>query len=74
MMTNTPNFRRLFLIATLLVIAIIATLAIWLTPRPYLIWNASKSVPIGWYFVEHRQPKLHEIAVIKLKDWPERYA
>jgi len=73
-MTNTPNFRRLILIATILVIAIIITLAIWLTPRPLLIWNASKSVPIGWYSVERRQPKLHEIAVVKLEDWPELYA
>ena len=74
MMTSTPNVRRLFLIATMLVIAIIITLAIWLSPRPWVIWNTSKSVPIGWYFVEYRQPKLHEIAVVKLEDWPELYA
>ena len=73
-MANIPNPWRLFLVATLLVIAIMSTLAIWLSPRPLVIWNASKSVPIGWYFVEHRQPKLHDIAVVKLKDWPQLYA
>ncbi|MDP8997676.1 MAG: S26 family signal peptidase [Pseudomonadota bacterium] len=73
-MTNTPKFWRLILIAIMLVIAIIVTLAIWLSPRPLVIWNASKSVPVGWYFVEHRKPKLHEIAVVKLDNWPELYA
>jgi type IV secretory pathway protease TraF len=60
--------------ATALLIATALVLIIWLIPRPLLIWNASKSVPIGWYFVEHRKPKLHEIAVVKLEDWPELYA
>ena len=74
MMTNSPNLRGLVLITIVLLVAIVAILAICLTPRPLLIWNASKSVPIGWYFVENRQPKLHEIAVVKLEDWPELYA
>jgi type IV secretory pathway protease TraF len=73
-MANTPSFRRLAFIVIALLFAIAAVLAVWLFPRPYLIWNASKSVPIGWYLIEHRQPKLHEIAVVKLKDWPELYA
>lgn len=73
-MANIPNVRRLFLIAIMLVIAFVITLVIWLSPRPLVIWNASKSVPIGWYLVEYRQPKLHEIAVVKLEDWPELYA
>ena len=73
-MANTPSFRWLALIVIALLFAIAAVLAIWLIPRPYLIWNASKSVPIGWYLVEHRQPKPHEIAVVKLEDWPELYA
>ena len=73
-MASCPNFRRFLLIAIVLVIAIVTTLVIWLSPRPYLIWNASKSVPIGWYLVEHHHPKLHEIAVVKLADWPELYA
>ena len=29
-----------------------------INPVPLLIWNASESVPIGWYFVAKRQPKL----------------
>ena len=73
-MANTTNVRRLMLMAIVLVIAIVIVLVIWLIPRPLLIWNASKSVPIGWYFIEHRQPKLRQIAVVKLDDWPELYA
>jgi len=73
-MANTPNARPLMVMVIVLVIAIVITMSIWLIPRPLLIWNASKSVPIGWYLVEHRQPKLHEIAVVKLADWPELYA
>ncbi len=73
-MANTTNVRRLMLMAIVLVVAIAIVIVIWLIPRPLLIWNASKSVPIGWYFVEHRQPKLHEIAVVKLDNWPKIYA
>jgi type IV secretory pathway protease TraF len=43
-------------------------------PVPLVIWNASNSVPIGWYFVAKRQPNLTEIAVIRLPDWVEIYA
>jgi type IV secretory pathway protease TraF len=43
-------------------------------PMPRLIWNASESVPIGWYFVEKRLPKIGEIAVIKPVDWVQLYA
>jgi type IV secretory pathway protease TraF len=74
MMAYTPNLHRLVLINIALLFAVAALIAIWLISRPLLIWNASKSVPIGWYFVEHRQPKLHEIAVVKLEDWPKFYA
>ena len=73
-MAVTKRIRRLVLMAITLLIATVLVLAIWLTPRPFLIWNASKSVPIGWYWVGHRQPKLHEIAVVKLEDWPKLYA
>jgi type IV secretory pathway protease TraF len=41
---------------------------------PLLIWNASESIPIGWYFVEKRQPVIGEIAVIKPVDWVQLYA
>jgi len=74
MMVNITSFRILVRINIVMLFAVAAVLAIWLTPRPLLIWNASKSVPVGWYFVEHRKPKLHEIAVVKLADWPEVYA
>jgi type IV secretory pathway protease TraF len=43
-------------------------------PVPLVIWNASNSVPIGWYFVAKRQPNLTEIAVIRLPEWVEIYA
>ncbi len=45
-----------------------------INPVPLVIWNASKSVPIGWYFVAKRQPKIGEIAVIKPVDWVQIYA
>jgi type IV secretory pathway protease TraF len=45
-----------------------------LNPVPLVIWNASASVPIGWYFVAKRQPKIGEIAVIKPADWVQIYA
>ena len=73
-MSQFSNRNQLVFIATTLLIAIALVLVIWLSPRPFIIWNASKSVPIGWYYVEHRQPKLHEIAVAKLDDWPQRFA
>jgi type IV secretory pathway protease TraF len=44
------------------------------SPVPLLIWNASESVPIGWYFIAKRQPKIGEIAVIKPTDWVQIYA
>ena len=73
-MTPSPNRNQLVLIAIALLTAIALVLVTWLSPRPFVIWNASKSVPIGWYYVEHRQPRIHEIAVVKLEDWPQLYA
>ncbi len=43
-------------------------------PVPFLIWNASASVPIGWYVVAKRQPMIGEIAMIKPVDWVQLYA
>ncbi|MCC7482818.1 MAG: S26 family signal peptidase, partial [Hyphomicrobiales bacterium] len=43
-------------------------------PAPLLIWNASESVPIGWYLVARRPPKIGEIAVIKPAEWIQNYA
>ncbi len=45
-----------------------------INPSPILIWNASKSVPVGWYFVAKRPPKIGEIAVIKPAEWVRIYA
>jgi conjugative transfer signal peptidase TraF len=45
-----------------------------INPVPLLIWNASESIPIGWYFIAKRQPKFGEIAVIKPVDWVQIYA
>ena len=73
-MTQSPDRNQFFLIAIALLIAIMFVLITWLSPRPFVIWNASKSVPIGWYWIEHRQPKLHEIAAVKLDGWPQLYA
>ena len=73
-MGQHANRNQLFLIAITLLIAIALVLVTWLSPSPYVIWNASKSVPIGWYVVEHRKPKLHEISVVKFEDWPQLYA
>ena len=58
-MTQSPNRNQLVLIAITLLIAIALVLITWLSPRQFVIWNASKSVPIGWYLVENRAPKIH---------------
>ena len=73
-MPQAPNKICYVWIVFALLIAIATVLVIWLSPLPFVIWNASKSVPIGWYYVERRQPKLHEIAVVKLDNWPQLYA
>jgi type IV secretory pathway protease TraF len=45
-----------------------------INPVPLVIWNASKSVPIGWYFIAKRRPMIGEIAAIKPVDWVQIYA
>jgi conjugative transfer signal peptidase TraF len=45
-----------------------------ISPVPLVIWNASESVPIGWYFVSKRQPNIGEIAVIRPAEWVQIYA
>jgi conjugative transfer signal peptidase TraF len=59
-------------VSALAVIALAAKLMF--APTPLVIWNASNSVPIGWYLVAKRQPKLGEIAVIRPPEWVEIYA
>ena len=73
-MAQSPHRNRLVVIALVLLVAITFVLVTWLSPSPFVIWNASKSVPIGWYRIEHRQPKTLEIAAIKLDGWPQLLA
>ena len=65
--------RRLVLAVSALAVAAIAAKPC-INPVPIVIWNASNSVPIGWYFVSKRQPNLGEIAVIRPTEWVEIYA
>ena len=43
-------------------------------PLPLLIWNASNSIPVGWYFVLRTLPQKGEIAVLKPTGWVELLA
>ena len=66
--------RREFVLAlSALAIAVIVSKPI-INPVPLVVWNASNSVPIGWYFVSKRQPNLGEVAVIRPPEWVEIYA
>jgi type IV secretory pathway protease TraF len=69
----TTRLKSYTLGAAALALAFLATRPI-IDPSPILIWNASESVPIGWYFVAKRQPKIGEIAVIRLTEWVQIYA
>ena len=46
----------------------------FINPVPLVIWNASESIPIGWYVIAKRLPMIGEIAVIKSADWVQIYA
>jgi type IV secretory pathway protease TraF len=62
-------------IGVLSLAAIIALVApVMVQPAPRIILNASESVPIGWYLVSSRQPKIGEIGVIEPSDWVLLYA
>ncbi len=63
------SFMAIVLLFCTLLVAVIA-----FQPMPLIIWNASNSVPIGWYWIEKRQPKIAEIAVIAPPDWVRLYA
>jgi type IV secretory pathway protease TraF len=45
-----------------------------INPVPFVIWNASDSVPVGWYLVSKRQPNIGEIAIIKPAEWVQIYS
>jgi type IV secretory pathway protease TraF len=64
----------LIVMAVALFFATLLVATIAFKPLPLLIWNASESVPIGWYWVEKRQPKVGEIAVVRPSDWVRLYA
>lgn len=64
----------LVVIALSLLLATLLVAIITLKPLPLLIWNASDSVPMGFYLVNKRQPKIGEIAVIAPPDWVRLYA
>jgi len=53
-------------------LALMACAGIGLAPAirsdPFVVWNASPSVPVGLYWVEKRQPILGDIAVLRLPD------
>ena len=57
------------LLTSILLITVIA-----LKPVPKLIWNASKSVPIGLYWIKNRSPHVGEIAVLKPPEWVQLIA
>lgn len=69
---TTKHHRIMLAIATIGIVFLAAKPLV--NPLPIVIWNASESVPIGWYFVAKRQPMIGEIAVIKLTDWVQIYA
>ena len=64
----------LSLMAIILLFCTLIVIMIAFKPLPIIIWNASNSVPIGWYWVEKRQPKVGEIAVVRPPDWVRLYA
>jgi conjugative transfer signal peptidase TraF len=67
--------RSLLILMTIILFSATALVAvIAFKPLPLLVWNASDSVPVGWYWVERRQPKVGEIAVVRPPDWVRLYA
>ncbi|MEQ1523166.1 MAG: S26 family signal peptidase [Aestuariivirga sp.] len=69
----TNRFRSFTLGTAALALAFLAAKPI-INPSPIFVWNASESVPVGWYFVAKRQPMIGEIAVIKSAKWVRIYA
>jgi type IV secretory pathway protease TraF len=67
------KYHKFLLMLATIGIAFVAVKPI-INPVPLLIWNASESVPIGWYYVAKHLPKIGEIAVIKPTDWVQIYA
>lgn len=73
-MQPDPSKRVLKIIAASLFASIVSVAGIAIKPRPIVIWNASDSVPIGFYYVSGRMPEIGEMAVIAPPDWVRLYA
>ena len=73
-MRRPTSLRMLAIMAFTFFLATLLVAVMALEPLPLLIWNASDSVPIGFYFVRKRQPTTSEIAVIKPPEWVRLYA
>lgn len=69
----TKQFKSLILGTAALALAFLVAKPI-INPSPILMWNASESVPVGWYFVAKRHPVIGEIAVIRPGEWVRNYA
>ena len=67
-MSRNSSRCALILMAIVLLFCTLLVAVIAFKPIPLIIWNASDSVPIGWYWVEKRQPKVREIAVVRPPD------
>lgn len=68
------HHRVLALLAITLVLATLLVAVTALKPLPLIVWNASESVPVGFYVVSRRQPKLGEIALISPPEWVREFA
>ena len=73
-MAKKSSKPMLVALAFALVITILLVAPVVVRPLPRLIWNASKSVPVGLYWVEFRQPNRSEIAVLKPPEWVQLFA
>lgn len=72
---RAPTSRRVLIIMTVaLFFATLLIAAVALKPLPLLVWNASDSVPIGFYWLRKREPEIDDIAVILPPDWIQLYA
>jgi type IV secretory pathway protease TraF len=73
MMRPTPKGAKTIVVLTLSAITALVT-PILVEPVPRIIWNASESVPVGWYLISSRQPKIGDTGVIEPSDWVQLYA
>jgi conjugative transfer signal peptidase TraF len=73
-MRKNSSRRVLMVIALALFFATLLVAAIGFRPLPLVIWNASDSVPTGFYWVSKKQVQLGEIAVISPPEWVRLYA